>query len=418
MFKKRNLIFLSLLILGVFLISGCWLISTPTYTVTYDGNGYTGGSVPTDSTVYKENDTVTVLDKGDLVKTGYTFAGWNTAADGSGTDHAVGSTFIMGAADVTLYAQWATNTYTVTFNSQGGSAVDSQTVEHGGKVTKPTNPTRTSYTFGGWYKESGCINSWDFATDTVTTNVTLYAKWATNTYTVTFNKNDDAATGTMAAQTIASGSSANLTACAFSKTGWTFAGWATTSDGTVEYADGASYTMGTADVTLYAKWTPLYALRDTGPAGGLIFYVKEDGYSDGWMYLEAAPSDQSGGTQWGSYGSSIGGTETSIGTGQSNTTTIVTWLNNNFETDRAAQLCDVLTEGAYSDWFLPSKDELNLMYTNLKVAGVGGFTFWYWSSSEFSADNVYVQYFVSGGQGTQPKNATSISIRVRAVRAF
>ena len=67
MFKKRNLIFLSLLILGVLLITGCWLISTPTYTVTYDGNGHTGGSVPTDSTVYKENDTVTVLDKGDLV---------------------------------------------------------------------------------------------------------------------------------------------------------------------------------------------------------------------------------------------------------------------------------------------------------------------------------------------------------------
>jgi uncharacterized repeat protein (TIGR02543 family) len=59
----------------------------------------------------------------------------------------------------------------------------------------------------------------------------------------------------MAAQTIASGSSANLTACAFIKTGWTFAGWAETSGGTIEYADGASYTMGTANVTLYAKWT-------------------------------------------------------------------------------------------------------------------------------------------------------------------
>ncbi len=426
MFKKRNLIFLSLLILGVFLISGCWLISTPTYTVTYDGNGHTGGSVPTDSTVYKENDTVTVLDKGDLVKTGYTFAGWNTAADGSGTDHAVGSTFIMGAADVTLYAQWATNTYTVTFNSQGGSAVDSQTVEHGGKVTKPTNPTRTSYTFGGWYKESGCINSWDFATDTVTTNVTLYAKWATNTYTVTFNKNDDAATGTMAAQTIASGSSANLTACAFSKTGWTFAGWATTSDGTVEYADGASYTMGTADVTLYAKWTPLYALRDTGPAGGLIFYVKEGGYSDGWMYLEAAPATTEWTSkQWGSYQTEIGGTGIGIGSGQSNTTTIVTWLDDNtddahgdvtYKTDRAAYLCDDLTLGGYSDWFLPSKDELDQMYANLHLQGVGGFDDnSFWSSSESSAGGAWNQYFSSGSQYSHLKYLAN---RVRAVRAF
>ena len=76
MLKKRNLIFLSLLILGVFLISGCWLISTPTYTITYDGNGHTGGTVPVDpSSPYEYGATVTVLDKGDLVRTGYTFAG-------------------------------------------------------------------------------------------------------------------------------------------------------------------------------------------------------------------------------------------------------------------------------------------------------------------------------------------------------
>ena len=79
----------------------------------------------------------------------------------------------------------------------------------------------------------------------------------TPTYTVTFNKNDDAAAGSMTAQTIASGSSANLTACAFTKTGWTFAGWATTSGGAVAYDNQESYTMGTSNVTLYAKWTAI-----------------------------------------------------------------------------------------------------------------------------------------------------------------
>ena len=189
MSKKRNLIFICLLILGVFLITGCWLIPTPKYTVTYDGNGSTGGSIPTDSTVYKENDTVTVLDKGDLVNTGYAFAGWNTQADGSGAVQTEGSTFTMGAADVTLYAQWTINTYTVTFDSQGGSVVDPQTVGRGGLVIEPTAPMRTGYAFAGWYKELECINAWDFANDTVTSDVTLYAKWAINTYTVTFNKN-------------------------------------------------------------------------------------------------------------------------------------------------------------------------------------------------------------------------------------
>jgi uncharacterized repeat protein (TIGR02543 family) len=80
-----------------------------TYTVTYDGNGSTGGSVPVDgSSPYDENDTVTVLgNTGSLVKTGYTFDGWNTAADGSGTDYAPAATFQMPASNTTLYAQWA-----------------------------------------------------------------------------------------------------------------------------------------------------------------------------------------------------------------------------------------------------------------------------------------------------------------------
>jgi len=299
MFKKRNLIFLSLLILVVFLISGCWLISTPTYTVTYDGNGHTGGSVPIDSTVYKEND-------------------------------------IMGSSDVTLYANWATNSYTVTFNSRGGSYVSSQTVEHGGKVTKPTNPTRTGYTFGGWYKESGCTTPWDFATDTVTTNVTLYA-----------------------------------------------------------------------------KWTPLYALRDTGPAVGLIFYVKEGGYSDGWMYLEAAPSDQSEGT-WGCSGTLISGADgTAVGTGEQNTIDIE---NGCTTAGTAADICANLSLGGETDWFLPSKDELNLMYENLKVFGVGGFVNgYYWSSSELDAGAAWDQYFTNSTQDYGNKDGNE---RVRAVRAF
>ena len=69
------------------------------------------------------------------------------------------------------------NVHTVTFDSQGGSAVNSATATHGGKVVKPGNPTRSGYTFGGWYKESGCTTAWNFDTDTVTGDITLYAKW-------------------------------------------------------------------------------------------------------------------------------------------------------------------------------------------------------------------------------------------------
>jgi len=78
-----------------------------------------------------------------------------------------------------------TPTYTVTFNSQGGSAVNPQTVKQGGKVSEPTDPTKADYIFSGWHKESGCTNAWNFATDTVTTDLTLYAKWTTSVHNIT-----------------------------------------------------------------------------------------------------------------------------------------------------------------------------------------------------------------------------------------
>lgn len=80
------------------------------HTVTYDGNANTTGSVPTDSSTYTAGTSVTVLgNTGIMTKTGCTFAGWNTAANGSGTMYAVGQTFAMGHENVTLYAYWKQN---------------------------------------------------------------------------------------------------------------------------------------------------------------------------------------------------------------------------------------------------------------------------------------------------------------------
>lgn len=83
----------------------------------------------------------------------------------------------------------------------------------------------------------------------------------------------------------------------------------------------------------------------------------------------------------------------------------------------AAQLCDGLTVGGFSDWFLPSKDELNLMYTNLHSRGLGGFQpNDYWSSSETDANDARTQYFKDGSQSIA--NYKYNTFRVRAVRAF
>src|SRR5690606_32889223 len=95
----------------------------PKYTVTYDGNGSTGGTAPTDVEAYEQSGTVWVMkNTGLLVRTGYTFAGWNTAADGSGTDYAPSAFFDMGTSSVTLYAQWTKNpTYTVAYDGNGST---------------------------------------------------------------------------------------------------------------------------------------------------------------------------------------------------------------------------------------------------------------------------------------------------------
>jgi len=70
-------------------------------------------------------------------------------------------------------------TCTVTFDSQGGSAVAAQTVPYNSLLTKPEDPTKSDYVFGGWYREASCTTPWNFATDKVTTDLTLYAKWTT-----------------------------------------------------------------------------------------------------------------------------------------------------------------------------------------------------------------------------------------------
>jgi uncharacterized repeat protein (TIGR02543 family) len=161
----------------------------PTYTVTYDGNGNDGGSVPIDSGSYPNTTSVTVLtNSGSLTKTGYVFSGWNTLANGDGTDLA--TSFVMGTANVTLYAKWVAATYTVTYNgngSDGGSVpTDSGSYLNEASVSVLTNSgslTKTGYAFSGWNTLANGDGTPLEAGDTFAmgaANVTLYAKWIFN----------------------------------------------------------------------------------------------------------------------------------------------------------------------------------------------------------------------------------------------
>ncbi|GHU96776.1 hypothetical protein FACS189483_00700 [Spirochaetia bacterium] len=165
----------------------------------------------------------------------------------------------------------------------------------------------------------------------------------------------------------------------------------------------------------------VYKIGDFGPAGGIIFYDKGV-FSNGWQYLEAAPAETEWtGMQWGwlagmTYGPTVRGTGTAIGSGKRNTQLIIDALRSGGHTGKAAQLCVSLEFGGYKDWFLPSKDELNLVYTNLKAKGLGGFqNSYYWSSSQYIGSYAWAQNFSDGRQRSYRKNTTYC---VRAVRAF
>ena len=161
--------------------------------------------------------------------------------------------------------------------------------------------------------------------------------------------------------------------------------------------------------------------------GGVVFYILQSGdtgYIAGETHgLIAAVQDQSSGIRWdnGSY-VTTGATGTAIGTGSANTTAIIS-AQGATETSYAAGLAGAYTGGGYTDWFLPSKDELNKMYLNkatinTTAAANSGSDFTtdvYWSSTEYVLYGAWGQGFVDGGQGNVYKN---YPIRVRAVRAF
>ena len=208
-----------------------------------------------------------------------------------------------------------------------------------------------------------------------------------------------------------------------------------------------------------------YAVGDIGPAGGYIFYDKGS-FSDGWRYLEAAPSDVRVVNNVPTVDSSISGyskaptgytfgyfkpsnsannlyvnrkttynssncTGTSIGTGKSNTQLLVntmgketyaSYAGSDKTGNYAARLCNNLSytvnEVTYDDWFLPSKDELNLIYVNLCKKGLGNFADGsYWSSSESNivAEGAWDQRFYNG---SQTDDGRYLNLRVRPVRAF
>jgi DUF1680 family protein len=177
---------------------------------------------------------------------------------------------------------------------------------------------------------------------------------------------------------------------------------------------------GVGEMTVWLS-TAGYSIGDVGPAGGFIFHENPDHARDGWRYLEAAPFDQSAGAQWGCFRRAIpGASGTAIGTGKQNTLDMIAACS---EAGTASQLCATLSVNGVRGWFLPSRDELALMYRNLKAAGTGAFldggvadNFTYWASSQQTADMaVHIDFADLGRQHGDDKDFPR---RVRAIRTI
>ncbi|MBO0454686.1 InlB B-repeat-containing protein [Candidatus Enterococcus murrayae] len=234
-----------------------WLKNVETeYTVTYEVNG---GSKVASETVKKGE----LFGKPkDPSRESYTFAGWYTDKElTKAYDFNTPAT-----ENLVLYAKWVQNVetkYTVSYEVNGGSKVASETVKKGNPFTKPNDPSRSGYTFEGWYTDKELTKAYDFATP-ATGNLVLYAKWVQNVekeYTVTYETNG----GSKTESETVKANTPFTQPTAPSKEGYTFEGWYTDEELTQAY-DFA--TLATSDITLYAKWKKNGATTSNNYSGG------------------------------------------------------------------------------------------------------------------------------------------------------
>lgn len=226
----------------------------------YDGNTSDSGTPPADSVFAGVALTARA---NTFTKAGYSFYGWCTVPAAAGNNCTSGTRYTAGATllnpettTVTLYATWSNATiYTLTFDSQLGSSVDPINFIANDSITLPSNPTRTGYTFTGWFTVPTGGTQVTSPYSPPSSNTTLYARWSASSYQVTYYGNDNTSgTPPGAVTKLYNESHTVLGPGNLAKTGHTFGGWNTDSDGTGNnYVENDTFTVLGA-VDLFAKW--------------------------------------------------------------------------------------------------------------------------------------------------------------------
>ncbi|MDR3131229.1 MAG: InlB B-repeat-containing protein, partial [Treponema sp.] len=243
------------------------------YTITFDS---AGGTDVSDIEAFAWS---LVGKPGDPEKEGYTFLGWYNAAEG-------GELYewpITLARDLTLYAQWTVNKYTIAFDSQGGSELSAANGSAGTLIEEPADPSLEGYIFLGWYSEpeGGELYEWPI---TLARDLTLYAQWSGIIYTVEYDGNgEDGGTESTAATSHVYGVESPLAENGFTKAGHIFGGWNTQADGLgLNYAALGNVTDLTSEaggkLTLYARWykdtESIYTINFDTQGGPVVNFIR------------------------------------------------------------------------------------------------------------------------------------------------
>lgn len=273
-------------------------IQASTYTLIYDGNGgiVLGNSATQVSVTAGQSVTLP-----SATRTYYNFNGWYTAASGGSYLGTTNNSYTP-PSNTTIYAQWSGINYTVTFNANGGSvSPSSATGTNAGGVSLPT-PSRTNYSFLGWYTASsgGSYVGGGGSTYYPTSTTTIYAQWQINTYTVTWNANGGSVSPS--SSTVNAGDS--VTAPTPSRSGYTCTGWWNSTSGGSKIVDvGGSYSPSTS-TTLYAQWTvtpivPTISSFSITNSSSLMYANWSVDYQD-YAVISVSPATggTGGGTSW------------------------------------------------------------------------------------------------------------------------
>jgi uncharacterized repeat protein (TIGR02543 family) len=242
------------------------------YEVTYVVNGgtFSGSDTVNDSecnvSTKRCSDTQPITLNAAPTRAGYTFAGWvnqgpSLVTDSNTSEAAVGVQTAVTDSNYIFTATWTPITYTITYVSSGSTAPTQSALREGQSFTVAAGATKAGFEFTGW--NDGTFTYLPDSDFTVaTSNITLTAQWSA-LYTVTYSQGLGSGTPTTEPASYSEGSELVIaTDAGISRSGFTFAGW---NDGTTTYQPGASYTVGTSNVTLTAQWTAIPAVTTPAP---------------------------------------------------------------------------------------------------------------------------------------------------------